>query len=54
MEKMELGFDKFVFGFLIEFMVYMGKKEIFCVVSFSFKVDFKWKKFVISFLLKIE
>ncbi|KAK4660539.1 hypothetical protein QC762_119900 [Podospora pseudocomata] len=53
-EKMELGLDKFVFGLLTEPTVYMGKKEIPCAASLSLKVDFKRKKLVISFPLKIE
>ncbi|KAK0659765.1 putative RNA-dependent RNA polymerase [Cercophora samala] len=53
-EKMELGLDKFVFGLLTEPTTYMGKKEIPYAASLSLKVDFKRKKLVINFPLKIE
>ncbi|KAK4181786.1 putative RNA-dependent RNA polymerase [Triangularia setosa] len=53
-EKMELVLDKFVFGLLTEPMVYMGKKEIPNAASLSLKVDFKRKKLVVNFPLKLD
>ncbi|KAK0723826.1 RNA dependent RNA polymerase-domain-containing protein [Apiosordaria backusii] len=51
--SLELGLDKFVFGLLTEPTVYMGKKEIPYAASLSVKVDFKRKKIMINFPLKL-
>ncbi|KAK4194586.1 putative RNA-dependent RNA polymerase [Triangularia verruculosa] len=51
---MELQLEKFVFGLLTEPTVYMPKREIPSAFSLSLRADFKWKKLIISFPLKLE